>query len=296
MSNILVSIVMITYGHEKYIEEAINGVFIQKTDFPVELIIANDNSLDNTDEIIKKVINKRPLNIEINYTKHKKNLGVIQNFIWSLDQSKGKYIALCEGDDYWTDEFKLQKQVDFLEKHNDFSMCFHNALKIFNINDKEEFCKFSSSKEIFLNDILSGWIIPTASIVFNKNILPLPKWADQIYSGDMTLALTAITKGKIMYINEIMSIYRIDTSGTSMSAVLADKFQFVLKEHIKLFECFLRDNKEHQFVISKKIRELKKELKFQRLKNKNLLYAFLNMPFYFFTKTISSIQRMIKNG
>ena len=106
----LVSVTMVTYGQEKYIQKAIEGVFLQKTNFPVELIIANDCSPDNTDEIVKEIIKKSPPNIQVKYTKHEINKGMIPNFIWVYQQAQGKYIAICEGDDYWTDE-KLAEKV-----------------------------------------------------------------------------------------------------------------------------------------------------------------------------------------
>ena len=120
----LVSAVMITYGHEKYISEAIYGVLMQKCNFDVELIIANDCSPDTTEDIVNEIISSHKNCSWIKYTRHLINKGAVGNFIWSLKQAKGKYLAICEGDDYWTDPYKLQKQVDFLEKNNDFSICF----------------------------------------------------------------------------------------------------------------------------------------------------------------------------
>lgn len=122
-----VSVVTITYGHEKYITETLDGVLMQQYDGPVELIIANDNSPDATDEVVKKYFleNPAPSNFEIKYTKHETNKGMMPNFIWALEQATGKYIALCEGDDYWTDPLKLQKQVDFLENNTEYNICGH---------------------------------------------------------------------------------------------------------------------------------------------------------------------------
>ena len=115
-----VSVCMITYGHEKFIEEAINGVLMQECDFVVELIIANDCSPDKTDAVIQNILCNHPRASWIKYIKHDKNLGMMPNFIFAMQECKGKYIALCEGDDYWTDPSKLQKQVDFLEANSDY--------------------------------------------------------------------------------------------------------------------------------------------------------------------------------
>ncbi len=128
MNEVRVSVVMITYGHERFIAQAIEGVLMQVCNFSVELIIANDNSPDKTDDIIQSFLANRtiPPHITIHYTKHSTNLGMMPNFIWALKRAKGQYIALCEGDDYWTKANKLQIQVDFMESHPDYIMCCHD--------------------------------------------------------------------------------------------------------------------------------------------------------------------------
>ena len=119
MKKPLLSILMITYNHESYIEQAIKGVFSQKVNFPVEFVISNDCSTDKTHQKIEEILKDSPENFTIKYYNHTENLGMMENFIFSLKQCHGKYIALCEGDDYWIDNNKLQKQVNFLAA-NDF--------------------------------------------------------------------------------------------------------------------------------------------------------------------------------
>ncbi len=116
---------MITYAHENFIEQAINGVLMQECDFEIELIISNDCSPDKTDEIISKILIDNSKSNLIRYIKHDQNIGSISNFIYSLKETKGRYVALCEGDDYWTDPFKLQKQLDFLENNQEYIICGH---------------------------------------------------------------------------------------------------------------------------------------------------------------------------
>ncbi|MFA9189944.1 glycosyltransferase [Flavobacterium sp. FZUC8N2.13] len=137
MSNTMVTVVMITYGHEKFIKQAIKGVLEQKVNFQVELIIANDCSPDKTAEEIDAILQTEtiPSNINIVNKEHKKNIGMMPNFIWALKQAKGKYIALCEGDDYWTEPTKLQRQVDFMEQHSNYIMCCHDR-NVVNENDE----------------------------------------------------------------------------------------------------------------------------------------------------------------
>lgn len=124
----MVTVVMITYGHEKFIKQAIKGVLEQKVNFQIDLIIANDCSPDSTNEVIDVILKTEtiPSNISITYKRHEKNIGMMPNFIWALKQAKGKYITLCEGDDYWTVPNKLQQQVDFMEQNPDYVMCCHD--------------------------------------------------------------------------------------------------------------------------------------------------------------------------
>ncbi len=283
----LVSVITITYGQEDYIIQAIEGVLMQKYDGHIEFIISNDNSPDSTDELIRNYFNNLniPSNFTINYINHKQNKGVINNFIWSLNQANGDYIAICEGDDYWIDSLKLKKQVDFLEDNPSYSLCFHNAIKLYdNGRNPELFNNFSKSKQITLDEIVKKWIIPTASILFRKSILPLPEWSLEIYSGDQTLALISISKGNIFYLNSIMSIYRVrNLDKNSMTFKTSNKITDVIKEQLKLYEFYLEDpmciNKN---IILKKIEQLKNELEFQIIKKKNIFHAIFKRPGYYF--------------
>ncbi len=121
----LVSVITITYNHGSFITRTIEGVLMQKTDFPFEFIIAEDCSTDNTREIIQSYADKYPKIIRI--ITSDSNVGAVENETRALLQSKGKFVAFCEGDDYWTDPLKLQKQVDFLENHQEYSVCFHRC-------------------------------------------------------------------------------------------------------------------------------------------------------------------------
>ncbi len=207
----LVSVVMITYGHEKYIEEAIKGVFLQKTNFPLELIISNDKSPDSTDEIVKNIIKSAPENISVKYIQHTENIGMLPNLISTLKMAEGKYIAVCEGDDYWTDENKLQKQTDFLEKNEDFMLTFHNVF----IRNGEtlridlDYEKRLSSKNVYtINDLSKGNFIHTLSAVFRNMKIEFPEWYFSSFLGDYPIWLWLSKKGKIKYFPEKMGVYR----------------------------------------------------------------------------------------
>ena len=206
----LVSVIMITYGHEKYIQKAIEGVFLQKTNFPIEFIIANDCSPDNTDELVKEIIKKSPPNIQVRYTKHEANKGMNPNFIWAYQQALGKYVAVCEGDDYWTDENKLQKQVDFLEQNPDYSISCHNIFLLNGdtLSSESPYDKENTQETYTLNDLASRNLIPTLSVVFRYFDINFSDWYLSSPMGDYPLMLWIAQKGKIKYFDEKMAVYR----------------------------------------------------------------------------------------
>ena len=125
MSKMKVSVCIITYNHARFIGQALESALMQKTNFDYEIVIGEDCSTDNTGLICKKYAEMYPDKIRL--LQNDKNLGVIENFKRTLYACKGEYVALLEGDDYWTDELKLQKQVDFLESNRDYAIVFHNA-------------------------------------------------------------------------------------------------------------------------------------------------------------------------
>ena len=172
--NPVVSICMITYNHEEFISEAIEGVLMQKTNFPLELIISEDCSTDKTREICIEYQQKYPEIIKLQLPE--KNLGMIQNSLSTLKACRGKYIALCEGDDYWTDPDKLQKQVDFLEVNKEYGMCYTNYIPVnvegnpINVQACKNHIKRSKSGDIFYK-LLIGNFIQTLTVCFKKDIL-----------------------------------------------------------------------------------------------------------------------------
>lgn len=208
---------MITYMHEQFIAQAIEGVLMQETDFEYELIIADDASPDRTEEVVQKYICSHPNGNCIKYTKQKNNSGMMPNFVWALQECKGKYIALCEGDDYWTDPLKLQKQVGFLEANPDYVLSFHNV----NCLSEDETLKRSKlmdqrhSNSLTLSDFASGSVsIHTLSVLF-KNLLSkeLFDFINKFPMGDYPLLMNLASRGKMNYIPDEMAVYRVHEGG-----------------------------------------------------------------------------------
>lgn len=222
---------MITYGQEKYIAEAIDGVLMQKSNFDLELIIANDNSPDNTDKIVREIIQNNPRADRIRYTCHNQNKGAQPNFIWAASQAKGKYLAICEGDDYWTDPCKLQKQVDFLESNPEYSLCFHPA-KILMTNGKlvNEFEITIPNKFHQLIDMARfGNYIRTPTVMF-RNILTEQdlNLLKKCPAGDFPLYLILGQYGNYGLIADTMAVYRQGVGIWSTLSTKQSTFGFIV--------------------------------------------------------------------
>ena len=237
----LVSVVSITYNHEPYIRDCLEGFLMQKTDFPVEIIIHDDASTDHTADIIREYYEKRPDLFHViiervnQYSQHK------QILIPLYKQAKGKYIALCEGDDYWTDPLKLQKQFDFLEKNKDFIAVTHrfnviNKTGAFLEKETSFFCYREEESGVFT---IKDWespknhIIPShiASLMFRNfyidKVFSYPKELSKInVAGDQKLYLLLLLHGNIYRQKEVMSIYRYvrEEGGNSYSSRQINEF------------------------------------------------------------------------
>ena len=214
-NDFLVSIVIITYNQEEFIEAAILGVLSQVINFPVEVIIADDCSIDKTEEIVLKYVNGQNNFFQINYYKHQINKGPTLNAIWAHSKVKGKYVAICEGDDYWTDTYKLVKQVNFLEQNIDFSFCFH-SVEIQNSLKKYKYLYPKPPKSILsFKDILYNHYIPTCSLLYRRELLPIPfpKWMYSVGMTDIPIELFLSNNGKAYYFEKSMAVYRINRGG-----------------------------------------------------------------------------------
>ena len=234
------SVIMITYGHEEYIEAAINGVLMQDCNFSFELIVADDNSPDQTMFIVEKLKSQHPKGSIIKYTKHQKNKGPNPNFLWASKQCKGKYIAICEGDDYWTDPLKLQKQVDFLEANEDYAICGSLANVIY--EDEEILSDIEGEAGVFNQlDLAQRNFIPTASaLIKREHIFNLPYWFTDCPIGDWPLFLICSGYGKIKIFNEAMVVRRVHAGGI-WGANLNNKKSFKNNQSLLHFFTIIRD-------------------------------------------------------
>jgi glycosyltransferase involved in cell wall biosynthesis len=206
------SICLITYNHELFIEKALNGVFSQNTNFDIELVIGDDASTDNTRALINKLL--PPPHIKINTQFRDKNLGMLKNFSSTLQECSGQYIALLEGDDYWIDPDKLHRQIDFLDNNPDFSMCYH-PVKIDSGGAKLSPQKGDRKSDVFdIYDLARGNFMHTCSVVFRAKLFD--QFPAQFYNstvGDYFLHMLNAQHGKIKKISSPMGVYRIHQGG-----------------------------------------------------------------------------------
>ncbi len=209
----LLSVCLITYNHEKYIREAIDGVLMQKVNFTWEFIIADDFSTDGTREIVLEYKEKYPDFIKL--ILQEKNVGASQNFIDLITAPKSKYIAYFEGDDYWTDPLKLQKQIDFLEANPEYAICFH-PVNIIYVNTKKanHFRPNNQQTTTTIKDLLKKNFIHTSSAMLRNRIFDnFPDWFNKVKIGDWPLFLLVSKYGNIGFIPDVMSVYRKHSGG-----------------------------------------------------------------------------------
>ena len=217
----LVSVVTSTYQHAPYIRQCLDSIVSQNVDFPFELIIGEDGSTDGTREICIEYAKRYPEKIRlflrdrrISHYTDSSGRDVRLNSLFSVESARGKYIALCEGDDYWIDNKKLAKQVDILEKNKSISFCSHNYV-IF--DEKKSFYENSPQAkalkrypDTFVYEIENplGWIWKTLTLMYRKEFFPSEFFLDYRYWRDVHLNYYLFKKGPAIHLNEVMGVYR----------------------------------------------------------------------------------------
>lgn len=243
---IQVSIRCSVYNHEPYLRQCLDGFVMQKTNFAFEAIVHDDASTDKSADIIREYAAKYPNIIkpiyetENQYSKHDGSKRRIMNA--AINES-AKYIAFCEGDDYWTDPLKLQRQFDFMEANPDYSMCFHNAMIHYQDGrDKDRIFAELEERDYLPAELYEKWLVPTASIFTRKDIYlqQQPKLNNPNFLyGDNPLIISLAYAGKVHCINEIMSVYRINKG--SITLTINKNIDRVILHHRSMGKTFGKD-------------------------------------------------------
>ena len=259
-NQIMVSINCVTYNHEDFIGEALDSFLMQDTDFAFEILIHDDVSTDKTVDIIKKYEKKFPNIIKPIYQKINQFSQGISPMSFLLEKVKGKYVAFCDGDDYWIDNQKLKIQIEEMEKYSDINMSFHPVYELSNGKREEILSKHKDKNKIFsTSEIIlgGGEFCPTSSLVFrSQSLLNLPYIIKNMIPGDYPLQILNSVNGGALYINRCMSIYRKNNIGSwSNSMKQCENGKKFLERSIKSLE--ILDN-ELKYKYSKEIENRKK--------------------------------------
>ncbi len=218
----LVSVCIPTFQQASFIVECIDSVLSQTGSFPLEILVGEDDSSDGTREICMAYADKFPDKIRLFLNDRADVIFLdgrptgLANFLNLLSEARGEFIALCDGDDYWTDDSKLERQVSIFQKHPNCSLVFHNSLVVQEGSDTNNFC--TNLVEGFYdieNVITKNWFVPTQSILFRKDLLQLGEWFKHVYNTDYAVQLTLATKNQFFYVDRIMSAYRVHNEGIS---------------------------------------------------------------------------------
>ena len=310
-----ISVAVITYNHERFIGRAIDSILMQKVDANLEIVVGEDCSTDKTRDILMNYYYKYPLKFKLLI--REKNIGPVANWLDVLLSCEGKYIAILEGDDYWINKTKLQKQIDILENDENIAGVYH-AVKVIDENGRDVNTVPQNGRDFdTINDFInSKYFIPTPSIMFRNfylksNINEIKKlYSNLNWVGDYQNDLVICSYGKYRYLNKIMAVYRNNLTGgnTFSSLNLKERLKegiqarkngdayFKFKYH-QLFKLSIREFKIEPFIPLIKSRKYFSALyhfTYLNLYEKNLLIKYLYKIYYkkLLQKTIHYVEKM----
>ncbi|WP_242919069.1 glycosyltransferase family 2 protein [Pontibacter liquoris] len=246
----IVSVCMLTYNHQSYIREAIESVLKQITDFPIELVIGEDYSSDSTRAICEEYGNKFPYKVKL-LPHNNRNIGAQKNFIRTFRNCSGTYVAMLEGDDFWLDPLKLQKQVSFLDNNPEYVMSFHGITMINDegepVNDNR--LPDANKRDYNVNELLLGQYLPTPTILFRNFCISTYLTAfEKTLNGDKLLQAILTQRGKAKYFDNIdKSCIRIHNGGIWTSKSYLDKWCWNLKTALTIYGLLNNELKKYIF-------------------------------------------------
>jgi glycosyltransferase involved in cell wall biosynthesis len=263
----LLSICLRTYNNQEFIIEALEGILKQKVNFDLELIYSDDCSEDNSFQLVKDAIKNSSQFVNVHLIKQPENFGWTNNFWYVINNAKGDYIALCDGDDYWSDPNKLQYQVAFLRANPDYQVCFTNVCTV---NENSEIIKEKMLEDHRREDYKMKHLpalAPVSSRVFrNRDFTSLSK---TVPGEEVYLLLYQSIFGKIKFLNKVTGAYRYRSGSVYSSQEIAIRKDFILKTHMECMDLVTKNlYAKYQNLIVKKIVELRylnKELYLERL-------------------------------
>lgn len=204
----ILSVCIRTYNQERFVAEALDGVLMQKTSFQFEIIVSDDCSTDGTRDILLEYQREYPDKIRL--ILGEENVGGPRNLRRVIEASTAKYITCLDGDDYYTDQYKLQKQVDFLEENEKYAACFHNVVIV---NEKTGarslFLPLDFQEVVDAKDVISKkWFLPIHSVVMRREFIFFPDWYEEVMNDDFVVDLSVAMHGPFYNLGDVMAVYR----------------------------------------------------------------------------------------
>jgi glycosyltransferase involved in cell wall biosynthesis len=243
-----VSGLILTYNHERFIGETIEGFLIQKTDFPCELVIADDCSTDATRDVIRRYWERYPDRIRVLLNRH--NIGGLRTISRAYKACRGQYVAWVEGDDYWTSPDKFQRQADLLDRHPEYAMCFHSVQMVWDDASRESILyRPPQIKERYtLRDLAKGNFIGSCSTMYRRGVFgDFPPSYYVMPVGDWYQHILHAQHGDIGYIDEPMAVYRQHSGGVYSARPAVYRLRIAI-EMLRRFRCVL--GREHRGAIN----------------------------------------------
>jgi len=244
MDQITVSIFLLTYNQEQFIAQTINSILMQKANFNFQIVIGEDCSTDGTRSICETFAEKYSNKIKL-LPALEKNIGLIANYMRTIKACEGKYIAICDGDDYWIDENKLQKQVSFLEDNPNYSIVYSKLKKLFPDGTFKESIQRKLKQAGDFDDLVFENVIPSVTVLFRnrQNISAVPTWITNFPYGDWPTYLWILKDGgKIHFMDEITAVYRMHIG---VSAQVRKSSSNTLLVNLGILICIWNDSGFH---------------------------------------------------
>lgn len=266
MPEIMVSICCSVFNQERYLRTCLDGILSQQTNFPYEIIVRDDASTDHGAQILQEYEKANPGKFVILYEKENTfSKGVIPAYAM-MRHARGKYVAFCEADDFWTSPDKLQKQVDFLEAHEDFSLCVHAAYCAHEngtlLKDRV-FRPYAESREVSTDEVLDDWKFATASIMYRRSVQEtlIPSFLQDCPCWDYATTAYFALKGRTYYFNDLMCAYRVESVG-SVNWNWGENFQRHIVSNQKFLQMLDRIDQDSHYQHSAALNKLKQQICF----------------------------------
>lgn len=291
---IMVSIICNAYNHERYIRTALDGFVMQRTDFSIEILVHDDASTDGTANIIREYAERYPdIILPIFQKENQYSQGVSITFDFQLPRARGKYVAFCEGDDYWTDPYKLQKQVDALERNPEINICTHRAATERNGIKTGEVPSLQTDTVFTAEEVIAGGggFVNTATLMLRKSVFAEAYLFSKMMSSDYCSQILGSLNAGMLYLGDNMATYRQMTAGSWTATTYGnrEKEEGHMNRVADMLRCLDKDtNYKYTEVIQKRIEQDMITI----LKNYNDYKGLLKEPYRAFYQSLSAKEKI----